>query len=230
MKAARSRDARATPSAGRAARFFASAAAFRAWLERNHATAHDLVVGFDRVEAGRGTLTYPQALDEALCFGWIDGLRRGIDDARYSIRFTPRRPGGYWSAVNLGHVARLTKAGRMTAAGRAAFAARDPEKTLDYSVEIRRHDLAPAFARRIAADPKARSHFGAMTPSYRRAATHWIMSAKLEATRQRRFATLLDCSRRGVKVPPLDFPKAAVAARKPARRRRAGARREPRKA
>lgn len=208
-----------------APRFFASAAAFRAWLERHHASATVLVVGFHHVGSGRGGLTYPQALDAALCFGWIDGVRHGLGDQRYSIRFTPRRPGSIWSEVNVRHVARLEREGRMTAAGRAVFAARDARRTVAYSYEQRRFALAPAFERRLAADARARSHLDGMPPSYRRAVTHWVMSAKLEATRERRFATLLDCSHRGRKVPPLDLPET-----KPAARRRAARAKPPRKA
>jgi uncharacterized protein YdeI (YjbR/CyaY-like superfamily) len=178
-----------------------------------------LLVGFHRVGAGKGTLTYPQALDEALCFGWIDGLRRGLDAASYSIRFSPRRTGSIWSAVNLRHVARLEREGCMTAAGRAAFQARDPAKTLRYSFEVGRLELAPGFATRLAADRRARAHFDAMPPSYRRPAIHWIMTAKREATRARRFATLLACSRRGARIPPLDYPKRPE--RRPARSTRA---------
>lgn len=199
-----------------APRFFAGAAAFRAWLERHHADVAVLVVGFHHRASGRGGLTYPEALDEALCFGWIDGVRHGLGGQRYAIRFTPRRPGSVWSHVNVGHVARLEREGRMTGAGRAAFAARDPRRTVAYSAEQRRFALTPEFERRLAAAPRARTHFEGMPQGYRRAVTHWIMSAKLEATRERRFATLLDCSRRGRKVPPLDFP-----AREPAAGRRA---------
>ena len=210
MKAAPARGGRTVPAPGERPRFFATAAAFRAWLARNHARAAQLVVGFHRVATGKGTLTYPQALDEALCCGWIDGLRRGLDAVSYSIRFTPRKPDSIWSQVNLGHVKRLEREGRMTAAGRAVLAKRDPAQTFRYSFEVRRHVLPPAFVTRLAADAKARASFAAMPPGYRRQVSHWIMSAKQEATRERRFATPLDSSRRGRKVPPLDFPAKAV--------------------
>lgn len=205
---------------GAAPRFFATAAAFRAWLEKHHASEASLLVGFHRVASGRGGLTYAEALDEALCFGWIDGLRRGFDEASYTVRFSPRKPGSIWSQVNLRHVARLEREGRMAEAGRRAHAVRDPQKTFQYSFEVRRFSLAPAFAKRLAADAKARAHYGSMPPGYHHQVTHWIMSAKQEATRERRFAILLDCSRRGVRVPPLDFrPKrGATAAVKPAAR------------
>lgn len=199
-------------------RFFAGAAAFRAWLAKHHATSAGLVVGFHRVGSGRGGLTYAEALDEALCVGWIDGLRRGLDATRYSIRFSPRKPGSVWSQVNLRHVARLERAGRMTAAGRAVFAKRDPAKVYVYSYEARRVAMPAAFAARLAADAKAHADWQARPPFYRRAATRWIVDAKQEATRERRFATLLDCSRRGRKVPPLDYPKTSPAAGRKAAR------------
>jgi len=215
--------ARAGRRGGAAPRFFATAAAFRAWLAKHHSAAPELVVGFQRVATGRGGLTYAQALDEALCFGWIDGVRRGIDDGAYSIRFSPRRAGSLWSQVNLRHVERLEQAGRMTAAGRAVFAARDPAKTHRYSFEVRRYSFPEDFARRLAADAKARAHYGSMPPGYHHQVTFWIMSAKQAATRERRFAILLDCSRRGVRVPPLDFAKRPAAA--PHARRKTGAKR-----
>ena len=155
--------ARATTSSA-TPRFFATAAAFRAWLAKHHASSAGLVVGFHRVASGRGGLSYAEALDEALCVGWIDGLRRGIDAERWSIRFSPRKPGSLWSQVNLRHVARLERAGRMTAAGRAVFAKRDPAKVYQYSYEVRRHDLPPEFARRLSADAKARADW-ALGPS-----------------------------------------------------------------
>lgn len=202
-------------------KFFRDGAAFRRWLAANHAKADSLLVGFHRVGSGRGGLTYPDALDEALCVGWIDGLRRGLDATSYSIRFSPRKPGSIWSQVNIRKVAALEAAGRMTAAGRAVFEKRDPRKAFQYSFEVGRHELAPAFAKRLAADARARAWFAASPPSYQRPATHWVMSAKQEATRERRFAALLACSREGRKVPPLDYPKSSPtkAPSKPARRR-----------
>lgn len=208
-------------STSRPPRFFATAAAFRAWLARRHARAAELLVGFHRVGSGTRSMTYPQALDEALCFGWIDGVRRSLDATRYTIRFTPRRSGSHWSLVNVRHVARLEAEGRMAAPGRAAFAARDPERTGRYAFESSPRDLPPAYARRLAADAKAHAHFTAMPPYYRRVVTHWVTSAKREETRERRFATLLEHSRRGRRVPPLDLPKkpASASARRPARGR-----------
>lgn len=196
-------------------RFFSGAAAFRAWLAKHHATRSELLVGFHRVGSARGTLTYAEALDEALCFGWIDGLRRSLDETSWSIRFTPRRRGSVWSAVNLRHVARLEAAGRMAPAGKAALAAREGTAKKVYSWGDRALALPASLARRLRADARAQAHFASMPPSYQRGAAHWIVSAKQETTRERRFAILLDCSRRGVKIPHFDYPRsAAPAARK----------------
>ncbi len=189
------------------ARFFSGAAAFRRWLRAHHAKSDGLVVGFHRVASGRGGLTYAEALDEALCVGWIDGLRRSLDETSWSIRFSPRKPDSVWSQVNLRHVERLEREGRMTPAGRAIFAKRDPKKVYQYSHELRLHALSPAYEKRLRADRAAHADFAKRPPFYRRAVHKWIMTAKQEATRERRFAMLLDCSRRGAKVPPFDYPK-----------------------
>ena len=203
------------PARATAPRFFATAAAFRAWLGAHHARTKELRVGFHKVGSGKRSVTYPQALDEALCFGWIDGVRHSLDATSYSIRFTPRRPGSIWSRVNLRHVERLEQEGRMTAAGRAVFAARDPAKTELYSFESLPRELPPAYAKRLAADAKAGGHFGSMPSGYRRTVVHWILSAKREETRERRFAILLECSRAGRRVPPFDPTPPPAAARRP---------------
>ena len=170
---------------------FASAADFRTWLERHHATVAELVVAFFTKSSGRGGLTYPEALDEALCFGWIDGVRRKLDADRFTIRFTPRKHGSTWSLVNVGHVDRLTKAGRMHAAGLAAFAARDPKKTGRYSFEQRPQDFPSDLEKIFRANPSAWTFWQAQPPGYRRTAMWWVVSAKQETTRQRRLATLI---------------------------------------
>ena len=182
--------------------FFASAAEWRAWLERNHASATDLLVGFHKVATGRGGLTYQAALDEALAFGWIDGHRRGGAE-HWTIRFTPRKPKSIWSAVNIRRVGELTGLGRMHPAGVAAFEARDPVRQKRYSYENRQVSLAPEYEKAFRADKKAWGWFEAMPPSYRRPATWWVMSAKKEETRQRRLATLIADSAAGRKIVPL---------------------------
>ena len=221
------------PSAKRAPvappRFFATAGAFRTWLAKHHSTWPHLLVGFHKVTSGRGGLTYPQALDEALCYGWIDGIRRRIDEDSYSIRFSPRKPDSIWSQINLNHVARLEREGRMTAAGRGVHAARDPKKTFIYSFEVRRYELSADFAKRLAADAPSHAHFAASPPGYQRHVTFWIMSAKQDATRERRFAKLLEYSSQGRRIPPLDATKPPATQKRPTRPRGAAKRTKPKR-
>jgi uncharacterized protein YdeI (YjbR/CyaY-like superfamily) len=139
-----------------APRFFATAAAFRAWLERHHASAAELLVGFHKVGSGTRCMTWPESVDEALCFGWIDGVRRRLDDHRYTIRFSPRRPRSIWSVVNTRRAEALKNAGRMSAAGVKAFDTRDPERTHRYSFERQNVAFAPGLERRFRANRAAR--------------------------------------------------------------------------
>ena len=186
-------------------RFFRSPAAFRAWLQRHHRSATELVVGFHKRHTGKPSLTWPESVDEALCFGWIDGVRRRLDEDTYVIRFTPRKAGSTWSAVNLRRVRALLRMGRMRPAGLTGFRNRDRRKSGLYSFEQRRHIvLAPRFARRLRANAKAWADFQARPPWYRRTAAFWIMSAKQEETRVRRLEILIASSARGRAVPPLD--------------------------
>jgi uncharacterized protein YdeI (YjbR/CyaY-like superfamily) len=185
--------------------FFRSPADFRAWLDRHHASEQELWVGFYKVKSGKGGMVYREALDEALCYGWIDGLVRRVDDVSYMQRFTPRKKDSTWSTVNMRRVKELTAEGRMHPAGLAAFERRDPRKTGRYSFEQGQVVLAPGFTRRLRAHRAAHAYFEAQPPGYRRLATWWVMSAKKEETRARRFATLLeDCAagrRIGVTTP-----------------------------
>jgi uncharacterized protein YdeI (YjbR/CyaY-like superfamily) len=180
-------------------RFFASQAAFRAWLMENHGDASELLVGFHKRGTGKGGLTHRQAVDEALCFGWIDGRIKGGDET-WSVRFTPRKPKSIWSAVNIARVAELEKEGRMHEAGRAAFGGRHASRQKRYSYENRDVVLDIAYEKRFRANRRAWKNFSAMPPSYRRPAIWWIMSAKQEGTRQRRLATLIGDSEAGVRV------------------------------
>lgn len=180
-------------------RFFESASHFRLWLARHGARASELLVGFRRKAAGRG-LTYREALDEALAFGWIDGVRRRIDEASYSIRFTPRRPGSIWSAVNIARATALEREGRMMPAGLHAFRGRDEGQTRKYSYENEAAALSPDLAARLRANAGAAAFFDAQPPGYRRIATYWIMSAKKSETRQRRLAHLIDRSAAGARI------------------------------
>jgi len=188
-------------------RFFATPAAFRAWLEKHHATESELLVGFHKRATGTPSITWPESVDEALCFGWIDGKRQSLGATSYTIRFTPRKPTSIWSAINVAKVEALTKAGKMHAAGLAAYAKRTAERTGVYSFERSEAAvLPPAQAKRLAANAKASVFFEAQPPWYRRAAIHWVISAKQEATRERRFAQLLGDSAAGRTIPPLTRP------------------------
>jgi len=180
--------------------FFKTPATLRAWFQKHHAAAPELIIGFYKVDSGRPSVTYQQALDEALCCGWIDGIRRRVDDASYTIRFTPRRPGSYWSAVNTKRAHELIAEGRMQPAGQAAFDRRDSAKTEEYSYESRRDELAPAYQKQFKANQPAWAFFQSQPPGYRRIASAWVMSAKQEATRLKRLATLIADSASGQRL------------------------------
>jgi len=200
--------------------FFATPEAFRAWLEEHHASATELLVGFHKKGSGRPSITWPEAVDQALCFGWIDGVRRSIDDDSYSIRFTPRKPSSAWSAVNVARVEELTRQGLMRPAGVEAFARRSPERTGTYSYEQRAAAaLDPEHERRFRAEAAAWAFFQAQPPWYRRAATWWVVSAKREETRERRLAQLIADSAAGRPIGPLTRPESRRTS--PARRRSA---------
>ena len=180
--------------------FFATPAAFRRWLERNHDKVDELLVGFWKKGSGKGSITWPQSVDEALSFGWIDGVRRRIDDESYSIRFTPRRRGSIWSAVNIKRATELTRLERMSPAGLRAFEARDEKKSAIYSYENRPRELAPEYEKRFRANKRAWEYWSAQPPGYRRVVTYWVMEAKKEETRERRLAQLIDDSTHGRRI------------------------------
>lgn len=182
--------------------FFGSPAEFRAWLEQHHGTSEELFVGFHKKGTGKPSMTWEESVDEALCFGWIDGVRRGIDDERYMNRFTPRRPRSIWSARNVARVQALIEEGRMTPAGLAAFEARDEGSVYSYEQQ-RAAKLDSAQERRFRRRAKAWAFFRSKPPSYRRAAIHWVTSAKREETRERRLSRLIEDSAAGRTVPPL---------------------------
>ena len=181
--------------------FFESARAFREWLQARHATEREVWVGFYKKASGRAGLTYQEAVDEALCFGWIDGQLRRIDDVCHQTRFTPRRPASHWSAVNIAKVAALTRAGRMTPAGLAVFDARRKARA-PYSHENRHAPLtlSAAYARRLHLRRSARRYFEAQPPWYRRNAQFWVMSATREETRERRLTALIEACARGERL------------------------------
>jgi uncharacterized protein YdeI (YjbR/CyaY-like superfamily) len=184
--------------------FFATADAFGAWLEEHHETATELVVGFHKKATGRPSLTWPESVEQALRFGWIDGVRRSLGDESYTIRFTPRKPTSNWSAVNVAKVEELKARGLMAPAGLRAYEARTPERTGVYSFERSEPAVLPAdFERRFRANSGAWEWFAGRAAGYRRTATHWVVSAKRAETRLRRLQQLIDCSAEGRNVPPL---------------------------
>jgi len=182
--------------------FFPSASGFRKWLEKHHATDRELLVAFHKVGTGKPSITYPQALDAALCFGWIDGMRKSLDATSYTIRFTPRKRDSIWSAVNVRHVARLKAAGLMQPAGLKVFQERDRKKAKLYSVENRPRRLDAAYSKTFRANGPAWAWFETQAPWYQRSAAWWVMSAKREETRARRLATLIASSAKEAKAPP----------------------------
>jgi uncharacterized protein YdeI (YjbR/CyaY-like superfamily) len=167
-------------------RHFGSSAEFRAWLEAHGATARELWVGFYKKSSGRSGLTYKDAVDEALCFGWIDGLKKRVDTASYMHRFTPRTANSIWSAINLKRIRELIAEGRVAAAGREVFERRDPARAGRYSFENAPAAFDPALERRFRAKAGAWRFFQAQPPGYRKVLTFWVMSAKKEETRLRR--------------------------------------------
>jgi uncharacterized protein YdeI (YjbR/CyaY-like superfamily) len=185
------------------ATFFSTPAEFRAWLEENHETASEVWVGYYKKATGKPTMTWSEAVDEALCFGWIDGKLQRIDEERHRQRFTPRRPKSNWSEVNIAKVGELRAQGRMTPAGEAAFAARRDEPT-PYSYE-RRHEAVfdAELEATFRANEAAWAWFSEQSTSYRQMATFWVVSAKRPETRARRLATLVECSAERKRVPPL---------------------------
>ena len=186
-------------------KFFATSAAFRKWLVANHAKAQELWVGFYKKESGRPSITWPQSVDEALCVGWIDGIRKRLDDESYVIRFTPRKAQSTWSAVNIARVAELTREGRMQSAGRAAFDRRSDAKSAIYAYEQRETAAFDEEAeRQFRANAKAWEFFRSQPPWYRRTATYKVISAKRAETRQRRLATLIADSAAGRRLRDLD--------------------------
>jgi uncharacterized protein YdeI (YjbR/CyaY-like superfamily) len=181
--------------------YFAMPAEFRRWLERHHASTPELWVGFYKKHTGRPSMTWPEAVAEALCFGWIDGIRKSVDAARYVNRFTPRRPGSNWSAVNVRLVQELIASGRMRPAGLKAFEGRRPEKAGQYSYEQRKTArLTPEMEAAFRANPDAWRFFESQPPGYRQLMTFWIMSAKQDATRGRRLAALIEASAEGRRI------------------------------
>ena len=175
-------------------RYFKSAAEFRDWLEKHHAAARELWVGFYKKASAKGGLAYLDAVDQALCFGWIDGIKKRVDEDSFMHRFTPRTRTSSWSLVNTKRVAALKKLGLMAAPGLKAFRDRDRKRSGVYLYEQRVHDLDPAYEKRFKANARAWTYFQAQPPGYRRLATGWIMTAKKEETRLKRLEIIIKTS------------------------------------
>jgi uncharacterized protein YdeI (YjbR/CyaY-like superfamily) len=182
-------------------RFFATQAAWRKWLAANHAKQDALVVGFWRVSTGKACITWPQSVDEALCFGWIDGLRKSIDAESYTIRFSPRKPRGKWSRVNLKRFAELEAQGLVHEAGRAARAKWDDTREAGYSHEQGPVELDAGARKTLKGNAKAWTFWQAQIPSYRKMVAGWLQNPKRAETRASRLATLIDCCTRGKAIP-----------------------------
>lgn len=180
--------------------FFRTPAELRRWFAKHHATEDVLWVGFYKKESGQPSITWPESVDEALAVGWIDGIRKRIDGQRYKIRFTPRRRGSVWSAVNIARVSELTKAGRMRPAGLEAFAIRRENRSGIYSYEQRGVDLPDPYATVLRANERAHAFFAAQPPSYRKLACWFVVSAKKEETRTARLKKLIDMSAAGKRL------------------------------
>ena len=181
--------------------FFATPGDFHRWLEEHHETEAELLVGFYKKGSGRASMTWPESVDEALCFGWIDGVRRSIDAASYSIRFTPRRRGSNWSAVNIRKVHQLAALGRMRPAGLRAFEERDRGKDEKYSfAQEKMPELSADAEAQFQANAAAWQYFHSQPPGYRKTALWWVVSAKRETTRQRRLETLIEDSAAGRRI------------------------------
>ncbi len=184
--------------------FFPDAASFRAWLAANHATAPELSVGFRKKATGQPSITWPEARDEALCFGWIDGVRHRIDADSYRIRFTPRRKGSIWSTVNVARFAALTAEGKMRPEGVRAYE-ENRHRTGLYAYERAHAALAPAEEKLFRRNRKAWADWEKRPPGYRKLCLHWITSAKKPETRARRLATLIEDSAAGRKIAGVDI-------------------------
>jgi uncharacterized protein YdeI (YjbR/CyaY-like superfamily) len=183
------------------AQFFKTPLAFRKWLESHHATATELWVGFHKKGSGQPSITWPESVAEAICFGWIDGVRKRIDEISYVIRFSPRKPSSVWSAINIKLAQNLGSRGLMQPAGTKAFELRKENRSGIYSYEQRGETLPDPYAKVLKRNKAAWDFFQSQTPSYRKVTSWWVVSAKREDTRQRRLATLIECSAHGRTIP-----------------------------
>ena len=185
--------------------FFRSPAEFRKWLEKNHASLTEVYVGFHKKHTGKPSLTWPESVDQALSFGWIDGIRRSIDDESYHIRFTPRKAKSIWSAVNIKKIAELQKLGLMKPAGLEAFNKRNEKRSKVYSYEEKAQSLSGEFLKKLKANKKAWTFFESQAPWYKRTASAWIMRAVREETKLKRLEEVIRDSEAGRKIKSLSY-------------------------
>lgn len=181
-------------------KFFKSQEEFREWLREHHDKRGELIVGFYKVSSDKPSMTWPESVDQAICFGWIDGIRRKIDEESYSIRFTPRRPDSTWSKVNIAKVAKLKKEGLMRPAGLRAYEKRTEERSGTYSYEGKAPNFSKEFRDEFRKNKKAWEHYRAQPPYARKMSEKWVMSAKMEKTRERRLAKVIDACEKGEKL------------------------------
>ncbi|MDQ2718274.1 MAG: YdeI/OmpD-associated family protein [Bacteroidota bacterium] len=185
--------------------FFTNQSDFRKWLEKNHDKMSELLVGFYKAGSGKPSMTWSQSVDEAICFGWIDGVRKSIDDESYCIRFTPRKPRSIWSAVNIKKVEALIRQELMHSAGLSAFSKREENRSAIYAYEREAATLSNDFINKFKSNRKAWIFFKSLAPSYQRTAIHWVMSAKQETTKAKRIDELIRDSEAAKKIKSLNY-------------------------
>ncbi len=188
-------------------KFFRTPSDFRKWLENNYEKKSELLVGFYKKDSGKLSITWPESVDQALCFGWIDGIRKSINSESYTIRFTPRKERSHWSAVNLKKYKTLKKLGLIHQAGAKAYAKMDKKNTRQASFEQKKIALGKEFEAKLKTNKKAWVFFNQLAPSYKKPSIWWVISAKREETKWRRLDTLIKCSEAGEKIPPLVISK-----------------------
>lgn len=181
-------------------KYFKTQMEFRQWLERNHDKSSELWVGLHKRSSNKPSVSYKEAVDEALCFGWIDGVRKSVNESSYTIRFTPRKPLSIWSRINIKRANELKELGRMKPSGLRAFEGRDPKKADLYSFENQPRQLDPEFEKRFKRNKKAWAFFEGLPPFFKKTSVFWIMSAKREGTRLRRLETFMDSCARGERL------------------------------
>ena len=189
--------------------YFPKPSDLRKWFEKHHNKTDELLVGYYKKSSGKPSVTWPESVDEALCFGWIDGIRKSLDDVSYTIRFTPRRPGSIWSAVNIKKVETLIKEGRMKPEGLKAFEARQENRSGIYSYEQRSATLVEPYAKKLKQNKAAWTFFQSQPPSYQKAVNWWVVSAKQEETRLKRLEQLIKYSAERQRIPQFTWQKKA---------------------